>query len=173
MIKKMNLFKIALFAGLSAVFYVSSLFISDIISFKSTILAFIYILVIAFVYGMSLVSEERKSVIIKWLLSIPLSYLVLQYFWKTHYSIRALNWIFPDYGRQTSGGNFAGFILMIFFSVLCLAGGIAALSFKPENYESFEKIQISVSCIFGVIIIFAVIFLERQFPSYAHILSNL
>lgn len=173
MIKKMNLLKIVLFAGLSAVFYVSSLFISDIIFLKSTILAFIYILVIAFLYGMSLVSEERKGVIIKWLLSVPLSYLVLQYFWKTHYSVRALNWILPDYGRQTGGGNFSGFILMMFFSVLCLASGISALSFKPENYKAFEKIQMSVSCIFGVIIVISVIFMERQFPSYEYIISHL
>lgn len=168
-----NFCKICLCSIMLSVLYVSSLFISEIISYKSTILSYAYLCAISLIYSLLLISENQKHAVSKWLISIPFSYLILQYFWKTHYSIRALNWVIPYYGRQTAGGNFAGFISMIFFSVLCLIGIIISLNITPKEkeFKKFGRIQLSIGCISVIIIVLVVIILEKQFPSYAFVLN--
>ena len=171
--KKKELLKMPLFSLLLAIFYVSAIFVSDIISYKSIILAFIYIALSAVLYDVAFVSPEKKIALYKWLLSLPLSYLVFQYFWQTDYAIRALNWVFPGYGKASAGGNFAGFIQLMLLSGLCIAGGAAGLFITPKNWKSFARVQLIVCIFFGLCIIAAVVCMERSFPSYAYVVSHM
>ena len=63
-------------------------------------------------YAMILRSDKYIGAIKKWLLSLPISYLIFQYFWKTNYAVRALNWVFNDYGEQSEAGNFTGIVAL-------------------------------------------------------------
>jgi len=123
-------------------------------------------------YSIALVSKNKKIWLLKWGASIPFSYFVLQYFWNTHYSIRALNWVFPDYGRDTAGGRFAGSALFMIFSVMCLICGIITFFIKIKNYDKFRKIQFIVTLSSAVLIVCTVLILEKQFPSYGYIISH-
>ena len=96
---------------------VSAVFISEIISIASNLLLLPYLLLVAVLYAVMLLSESNKRVLLKLVASLPLSYLCFNYFWKTHYSVRALNWVISGYGKQSAGGNFAGFAALIFFIV--------------------------------------------------------
>ncbi|MGM9978256.1 MAG: hypothetical protein ACI33J_05615 [Clostridium sp.] len=165
--------KILLCSTLISVFFVSTIFLSDIISIINLMIAIIYSAIGAFMYFSMLISDKRKIILIKWIFSLPISFFYLQYFWKTHYAIRALNWIIPSYGRQSAGGSFSGFVLIIIFSVLCLVGIIASGFIKPKDYSKYEKIQLIVGTVVGITIFFAVIFLEKQFPSYYNVMINI
>ncbi len=167
MIKKKDLLKDILFAVFLAIIFVSAIFISQIISYKSEIL-FIYEIFIALIYGFALVSNKISDTIFKWLFSLPFSYIVLQYFWKTEYAMRGLNWVFPYYGEPSAGGNFAGFIQLCFLLLCCAISMVVFFtmtkSYKIKKYKSFEKIQMIVCGVLGVAIVLTVVILEQQFP---------
>ncbi len=166
-IKKRDLFKDILFAAFLAIIFVSAIFISQIISYKNE-MWFIYELFIALLYCFALISNKISDTIFKWLFSLPFSYVVLQYFWKTEYAMRGLNWVFPYYGEPSAGGNFAGFIQLCFLLLGCAICMIVAFttstSDKIKKYKSFEKIQMIVCGVLGVAVVLAVIILEQQFP---------
>lgn len=148
-----------------SILFISAIFLSELISYKNDILALAYIVFISLFYGVAMISEDKKSLLLKWGLSIPFSYITIQYFWITHYSVRALNWIFPAYGKQSAGGAFVGLILILLLSVLCLVCGVLSCFVKVKDYKSFEKIQIIVISIMVLFIAAAVFILEQQFPS--------
>lgn len=173
MTKIKQMLKILLCSTLISVFYVSTIFLSDMISIMSLMFAILYSAIIAFMYLIMLVSDKRKKILIKWIFSLPISFLCFQYFWKTHYAIRALNWIIPDYGRQSAGGSFAGSVLIIIFSVFCLIAIIASVFIRPKDYSKFEKIQLIAGTVIGIIIFCVVILLEKRFPSYYDVMMNI
>ena len=155
-----------------SILFISAIFLSELISYKNDILALAYIVFISLFYGVAMISEDKKSLLLKWGLSIPFSYITIQYFWITHYSVRALNWIFPDYGTQSGGGAFAGFILILLLSVLCLVCGVLSCSVKVKEYIYFQKIQIVVILVIVLFTVAAVLLLERQFPSYQYVIYS-
>lgn len=155
-----------------SIIFVSAVFLSQIISYKNNFLALAYIVFTSLIYGFAMISKYKKEVLLKWGLSIPLSYITIQYFWIAHYSVRALNWIFPDYGTQSGGGAFAGFILILLLSVLCLVCGVLSCSVKVKEYIYFQKIQIVVILVIVLFTVAAVLLLERQFPSYHYVIYS-
>lgn len=170
---KKELFKNILFAAFLALLFVSTIFISRIISYTN-VNAMVYIseAVAAILYGLALISDKSSSTIFKWLFSIPLSYIVFQYFWKTEYAVRSLNWIFPGYGDTTAADNFVGFFELCFLLfccaiTMCLAFVITktlAVSDKEKNCKIFKIIQAIVCGVAAAAIIAVVIILEQQFP---------
>ena len=153
-----------------SVLFVSSFFVSEIISYKSLLLSFIYTAITAAVY-MTLMISERKSVcLLKFGLSVSLSFLVIQYFWDTHYSVRALNWVFPGYGNQSAGGRFAGFVLLLYHLILFLIGCITGFIVKPKKYEHFEKAILLTGFAFTLVTVLSVLKMEQDFPSYEQIM---
>lgn len=153
----------------ASVFYVTAIFLSEIISIKSTFLALAYIVATGLVYLFAMIGKDKKNVLIKWLISIPVSLLIWWFFIRSEYSLRALNWVIPEYGRRSAGGNFAGLFNLVILSSLCLCGIVGSLFVRPKNYERFRKIQLPVCMILMVMIIAAVFILERQFPSVEYI----
>ena len=147
-----------------AVMYVSSIFLIAAISYKSEPGAVIYALFISVIYFLTLISPDRKKWLLKYLLSIPLSFGVINYFWMTEYSVRALNWAYPGYGRFSAGGNLSGLMQVILFSGICLIAIIASLFIKPRKGKTFDKLQNIVCLAVTVAIVISVLLLEMQFP---------
>lgn len=76
-----------------SVVVVSAIFLAEIIRTANDLLLFPYLLVVAAIYAAMLLSENRKTLLLKWVLALPFSFLCFEYFWQTHYSVRALNWM--------------------------------------------------------------------------------
>jgi hypothetical protein len=125
-----------------------------------------------FIYLLAMISKDKKTVLIKWLLSMPVGLFIWWCFVRCEFSIRALNWAIPEYGsRRSAGGNFAGSFNLLILSLLCLGGMVISLFIKPKNYERFRKIQLAICIVLMVMIIAAVLILERQFPSAEYVYS--
>lgn len=153
----------------ASVFYVSAGFISNIILIKSTALSLVYIVATGLLYLFAMISRDKKSVLIKWLLSVVFGLGIWWIFIRSEYAVRALNWMIPDYGRPSAGGNFAGSFEQLILSLLCFCGIIISLFVKPKQYERFRKIQFIICMVFMVVIIASVFILESQFPSIEYV----
>ena len=155
-----------------SILFVSAIFLSEIINYKNGILSLVYIVFIAILFGFTLISKDKKMLLLKWGLSIPFSYIIIHYFWQTNYSVRALNWIFPSYGETSAGGNFSGFVLMLLLFILSLICGIVSLSINVKDYRLFEKSQLIITSIFVLITVATVLILEQHFPSYQYVIYS-
>ena len=153
-----------------SVFYVSTIFIVNIVSGRYNFAAaVIYMVLAAVLYGITLVSRNKKEWLLKFGASLPFSLLCLQYFRLTDYSVRALNWVFPDYGLPSAGGRFASSFLFVIFSVMCLICLMVSLFIRIKDYARFSKIQLVITSVCVILIVSIVLILERQFPSYEYI----
>ena len=133
-----------------SVITVSAIFLAEIIGIANELFRLPYLLVVAVIYAAMLLSESKKQLLLKWVLSLPFSFFCFEYFWQTHYSIRALNWIIEGYGTQSAGGNFSGFIVLILLLVLCFAGMIFAYSKSSEKINrEMRQIFLVLFCVFG------------------------
>lgn len=154
-----------------SILFVSTVFLSELILIKYVRIGYFCVIFMALLYGIGMISRDEKSWLLKWGLSIPFSYMVLQYFWQTDFSNRALNWVLPGYGEKSAGGNFAGFIVLCFQLILCFISGIAGLAVGKKlvdlnRYESFEKKQAIIGTIIALFIIIIDMMLEKSFPPY-------
>lgn len=147
-----------------AVMFVSSIFLIAAISYKSEPVAVIYALFISVVYFLTLISPDKKKWLIKYLLSIPLSFGIITYFWKTDYSVRALNWAYPEYGRFSAGGNLNGLMQVVLFSGISLVAIIVSLFIKPKKGNAFNKLQNIVCLAATAAVVIFTLLLEAQFP---------
>ena len=73
-----------------SVITVSAIFLAEIIGIANELFRLPYLLVVAVIYAAMLLSESKKQLLLKWVLSLPFSFFCFEYFWQTHYSIRAL-----------------------------------------------------------------------------------
>lgn len=157
---------------LLAVFGVTAIFLGAIISYKFMILSFVYYCSMAILYAMILQSNKYTESITKWLLSLPLSYLIFQYFWKTNYAVRALNWVFNDYGEQSAGGNFDGMVQLASFGLFLITSIIGFNCVKIKNQYKFKILQIGIGSVIGCAIVIITLILEKSFPSYSSIFGG-
>lgn len=157
---------------LLAVFFVPTLFLGDLISYKFNILPFIYGGLMAALYALMMKSDKAIESLAKWGLSLPISYLILQYFWKTDYAVRSLNWAIKGYGRQSAGGAFAGGFYMAAFCAFCVIAVLGICQLKLKNRKLFKRIQICAGSVTGLVIVAVTLLLERSFPSYSDIFSG-
>lgn len=171
MSKATTILKNSLLSLSAALIFVSTIFLSNMVAVKNTALSLIIIFVAAVVYGLTLKSSTTKSVLWKWVVSLPLAYLILQYFWATHYAVRSLNWLLPRYGQSNAGGRTAGAVLLLVFTVLCIiAVGIAQYA-VPKWSKRFAHIQWITALVMAVAVIVIVLVLEQQFPSYQYVIT--
>ena len=163
--KTREIITIVALALAAAVFYVSAVFLSNLILIKSTIISLVYIAVIGGIYLLAMIGKNRKEVVIKWLITLPAVVGIWWLFRRCKFAIRGLNWLIPGYGRQSAGGSFAWTYEFFALSIMCLGAIIISLSFRPKQYEGFRKTQL-VACMLLMAASIAVVFyLERQFPS--------
>jgi len=173
MMNKKELLHISLCSVSLALFAVPTLFLGQIISYKYDVLQFIYCGLMVVCYFFIILSDKLVKILIKWLTSLPVSYLLFLYFWKTDYAVRALNWIFEGYGKMSAGGGFA---FLVYFAICCFLYAAAILfsvfliyPIKISNYDRLKKIQLSVGFVIGVTVIAITLILERMFPTYSSI----
>ena len=129
-----------------SILFASSVFIADLISIRRSPFEYGYILLAALLYGFGMVSRNIRRWGLKWVLSVPISYLVMQYFRQTEFSIRALNWVLPEYGKRSAGGNLAGLYLLCIQLIVCAISGIAGISVGKvladrDKYDQLEIIE--------------------------------
>ncbi|MBR3630682.1 MAG: hypothetical protein IKN55_09495 [Oscillospiraceae bacterium] len=168
----MKLLKIFLASAVMAVQYVSAIFLTEAISYKSNVLMLLYTVLTAGVWTLVLLSEDTRTVLAKWLFSVPLCYPVLLCYWNTHYAVRALNWAFPGYGRQSAGGGFAGAMLLLLLTALCTVGLIAALARHPKPDQKAEAIRLCIGGGCTLAVIAGAVLLATQFPPYPDITAG-
>ena len=163
---------VLLCSAVMSVFFVPTIFFADIISWKTNIWEFAYLGFMAILYGVMLIGRSKVEFVCKWALSLPLSYLIINWFWKTDFAVRSLNWVFPGYGRSSAGGGFAGTVLMFYFLAFCAIALVGALLInkfisvkKTEKAALFEKIQLGAGAVLAVFIVIITLSLERRFPS--------
>ncbi len=151
---------------------VSAIFLSEIISISADLWILPYFLAVVSVYSAMLLSENKKILLIKWGISLPLCYLCLNYFWRTNYSTRALNWLIDGYGGNSSaGGGFAGFVRLVFLLCLCLAGIMLAFSKSSDKMVKYTKLQLVSGIVIFILNASVVVYLEKLFPPYKEIMS--
>ena len=155
-----------------AIIFTANIFIVPLTGNKFNFtVSLVYMVFVAALYGFALVSRNKRAWLLKWGVSIPFSFLILQYFRITDYSIRALNWVYPGYGRPSGGGQFADLFLGILFTAMCLICGLVSLFISRKLPDRFRKIQFAVMLLFSVLTVCAVLMLEMQFPAVNEILS--
>ena len=170
----MKIINIIISAVTMATVTVSGIFIPEVLCKKipgeaGVVLAFLYLFLIALIYTAVLISENKKIGLIKCLLSLPFSYLCLNYFWKTHFSIRVLNWplnAYEVYGSQSAGGNFNGFFMTISMLGLCAIGIVVAMIMSRPKMKRFSLPQVIAGAIITVANIAIVLYLESLLPSW-------
>lgn len=170
--KKTEILYVLLCSVLLAIFFVPALFLGDLISYKFDLLPFIYGGLMSALYALMMKSDKAIGSLAKWGMSLPISYLILQYFWKTDYAVRSLNWAIKGYGRQSAGGAFAGGFYMAAFCAFCFIAVFVICPLKLKNHKLFKKIQICAGSVIGLVIVAVTLFLERSFPSYSEIFSG-
>lgn len=173
MMNKKEFLHILLCSVLLAVFSVPTLFLGQIISYKFDILQFVYCGLMAILYALMIKSDKLVKVFLKWIISLPVSYLLFLYFWKTNYAVRALNWIFEGYGKMSAGGGFAFLFYLgafcFFYAFAILFSVFCVYPIKVLNYDQLKKFQFCVGSVIGIIVIAVILLLESVFPSYSSI----
>lgn len=155
-----------------AIIFTANIFIVPLTGNKFNFtVSLVYMVFVAALYGFALVSRNKRAWLLKWGVSIPFSFLILQYFRITDYSIRALNWVFPGYGRPSGGGQFATAFMTILFTAMCLISGLISIFISSRTSVRFKRIQFIAVLLFSVLTVGAVLMLEMQFPAVNEILS--
>lgn len=118
-------------------------FLNVIVSMKTdyVMIPFAVIPIISALFtGLSVYSKSLKQAFVKIILSVPFTVLFWYVQIKIEFSLRALNWIYPGYGKSSAGGNFADFIILC---SLAVCGFIAIVIFTVMSAVNIsEKKQI-------------------------------
>ena len=164
---KEEIMNIVMLACSAAVFFISPIFLMEVIVDRCPFITFLYIVVSDVVYYFAMIDKDKKEVLIKWLISIPIGLFIWWSFVRCEYAIRALNWVNPGYGRRSAGGTLYPSFLMLLLIILCLIGLIISFFGKPKQYERFRKIQFVICICLMVVIVLVAYILAIQLPSAA------
>lgn len=121
--------------------------------------------------GLSIYSKSLKQALAKIFLSIPFTVLFWYVQIKIEFSLRALNWIYPGYGKSSAGGNFADFVILC---SLAFCGFIALVVFTilsavkiPEKKQSILlRLQKYIALPVCIAVIAVIIVLNNIMPIY-------
>lgn len=116
----------------AAILFYPSWVIADMLSWKTNYLSFIFILAAAVFYGLAMLSRTWSHTLIKFGISVIAAIPVYQYFYMTNYTLRALNWVLPGYGKPSAGGGFASVILLMFLLIACFITTVLGIVFQQE-----------------------------------------
>lgn len=149
-------------------------FLSAIVLLKTDyiIIPLIVIPVIsAFLTGLSVYSKSLKQSFAKIILSIPFTVLFWYLQIKIKFSIRALNWIIPNYGNSSAGGNFANFIILCSlafcgFIALIIFTVLSAVNFSEKKQTVLLNLQKYTALPVCIAVIAVIIVLNNIMPIY-------
>lgn len=149
-------------------------FLSAIVLLKTDyiIIPLIVIPVIsAFLTGLSVYSKSLKQSFAKIILSIPFTVLFWYLQIKIKFSIRALNWIIPNYGNSSAGGNFSNFIILCSlafcgFIALIIFTVLSAVNFSEKKQTVLLNLQKYTALPVCIAVIAVIIVLNNIMPIY-------
>ena len=127
--------------------------------------------IFAFFTGLSLYSRTIKQAFAKIILSVPFTVLFWYLQIKIKFSIRALNWIIPNYGKSSAGGNFANFIILCSLALFEFVALLIFMTFSiaelPEKIHAvlinLQKYLVLPLCI---LVIAVIVVLNNIMPMY-------
>ena len=163
----LDFFEDLFYAACMAVFFTPTLYLSDIIAMKTDSLVILlpYLVVSAWIYGLAVLGKPLRHIWIRWGLSVPLSLGCMVYFWETNFAIRALNWVYPEYGKPSAGSELFLLVVLMVIGFLCISEIVVLMFFCETLHPKIKKWQFPVCLTAMIIIILIVVLLERQFPS--------
>ena len=97
---KEEIINIVMLACSAAVFFATPIFLMEVIVDRCPFISFLYIVVSGFIYHFAMIDKDKKTVLIKWLISIPIGFFIWWSFVKCKYSLRTLNWVNPGLRRK-------------------------------------------------------------------------
>lgn len=162
---------------ITALFYLAHLLI-NILSLKTDGGEFLAIMICSVLSFIAIFSESVKCAALKWLLSLPITFILIVFFRASNFYVRAINWAIPDYGEPSMGGLWAsGFLLIChaaasFFSLI-LGLGMSSLRkyIKSEKIIKFITISEKICAVISVAIVFTVMMFDISMPSYSRVYS--
>ena len=130
-------------AFVTATMFMPVHYLSNILSWKfnvEIIILFVIPLLCGVFMAAALFSKKVRYALLKWVLSLAVTFLMRQYFVSSNFYIKSLNWAISDYGDATVQDNMAGFFAVAFllFIEMPFVGIAIGISHKVKN-PKFEK----------------------------------
>ena len=164
----------ALLAADISVIFVSGIFMFILLSCEALPLAFLYLAMSAALVGFCFASKDPFEWVTKVLMCIPFSALAFVFFWKTHFAVRAVNWVFPGHGSESGASRSASGLLLLMYGAACLVCALVALSSSsPENEKERKyigKTQIKIGSVTAGIVAVLVVLLALVFPPMSQVI---
>lgn len=158
--------------SIAMLFLPSHYLITDL-SLKASGLVFPIIILCAAMSFFAVLSETVGQAVLKWVISLPMTFICWIYLVKVRFSIRLLNWTVRDYGEPYAGDSmFFMFMLLIHLAAVGCALGIGLVMSGLSKRAKSEKNIRAVSTIKKVcgaaalIIAAAVLLLDMAMPAY-------
>lgn len=125
----------------------------------------------AFITGLSVYSTILKQAFAKIILSVPFTILFWYLQIKIKFSIRALNWIIPNYGESSAGGNFANFVILcslaLFeFLALIISAALSNTEFSEKTRSILFNLQKYLVFPLCALVIAVIVVLNNIIPMY-------
>lgn len=149
-------------------------FLNEIVSMKTdyVMIPFAIIPIISALFtGLSVYSKSLKQAFSKIFLSIPFTILFWYVQIQIQFSLRALNWIYPGYGKSSAGGNFANFIILCSltfcgFIALVIFTIISAVNISEKKQTVLLNLQKYLALPVCIIVVAVIIVLNNVMPMY-------
>lgn len=121
--------------------------------------------------GLSVYSKSLKQALVKIFLSVPFTVLFWYVQIKIEFSLRALNWIYPGYGKSSAGGNFANFVILCSlafceFIALIIFTVLSAVNFSEKKQSTLLSLQKYIALPVCIAVIAVIIVLNNIMPIY-------
>lgn len=155
-----------------SVLFMPAFFINDLLSYKDETGIFTLFIIPVFLgicSCIAVLSGLKREAVLKCLISLPFSVIMWLYLINIEFGIRSLNWVYPDYGESSAGGNFAGFIRLcihIIAESIGIAVGFFISNKKLKDNKALFIIQKIICSVICVGIIIAVLLLNVIMPQY-------
>lgn len=160
-------------AFVTATMFMPVHYLSNILSWKfnvEIIILFVIPLLCGVFMAAALFSEKVRYALMKWGLSLPISFVMWRYFISNDFYMRSLNWAIPNYGDSTVGGDIAGFIAVssLLFIEMPFVGIAIGISHKVKNQKLEKALNVMeiIASVVCIVITLTVIHLNTIMPQY-------
>lgn len=160
-------------AFVTATMFMPVHYLSNILSWKfdsNIFILFILPLICGILMAAVLFSNKVRYALLKWVLSLAVTFLMRQYFVSSNFYIKSLNWAISDYGDATVQDNMAGFVAVAFllFIEMPFVGIAIGISHKVKNpkFEKALNVMKIIASVVCIVITLTVIHLNTIMPQY-------
>jgi len=167
-----------------ALLYLPLLFISEGIAkaypFDTSACYIIAVLILPLVSALLcffvLISENPKTALKKWGLSVPFTLAFYAFLYFSDFRVRLINTLYPGYGRESAGGGFAFMVTFFAFSIFQIFGNLLAAGMSGRIENRAQKLRrvtqnMIVPTICAVILV-SVLYLHLTMPTWEAIYQS-